>query len=193
MTREMQKSIKRAKEQAAILVRYANPRSKSKPTFEQVKEILSRHIPYCGGVVPAIVSVEISEFHRNSIIKSAYFIVTVENGKKYKISAYENLTGRTPEQKEADKTADFPSGLFRIFHDEIKEAKEEAKEEAKDVYEIDGLTICTGYRGMPGRRANNIGAYEEKARQIMSWENKIPFEEKQEQLEQLLHEFIKQA
>ena len=62
-----------------------------------------------------------------------------------------------------------------------------------DVYEIDGLTICTGYRGMPGRRANNIGAYEEKARQIMSWENKIPFEEKQEQLEQLLHEFIKQA
>lgn len=62
-----------------------------------------------------------------------------------------------------------------------------------DVYEIDGLTICTGYRGMPGRRANNIGAYEDKARQIMSWENKIPFEEKQEQLEQLLHEFIKQA
>lgn len=62
-----------------------------------------------------------------------------------------------------------------------------------DVYEIDGLTICTGYRGMPGRRANNIGAYEEKARQIMSWENKIPFEEKQEQLEQLLHEFVKQA
>lgn len=62
-----------------------------------------------------------------------------------------------------------------------------------DVYEIDGLTICTGYRGMPGRRANNIGVYEEKARQIMSWENKIPFEEKQEQLEQLLHEFIKQA
>lgn len=62
-----------------------------------------------------------------------------------------------------------------------------------DVYEIDGLTICTGYRGMPGRRANNIREYEEKARQIMSWENKIPFEEKQEQLEQLLHEFIKQA
>lgn len=62
-----------------------------------------------------------------------------------------------------------------------------------DVYEIDGLTICTGYRGMPGRRANNIGAYEEKARQIMSWENKIPYEEKREQLEQLLHEFIKQA
>lgn len=62
-----------------------------------------------------------------------------------------------------------------------------------DVYEIDGLTICTGYRGMPGRRANNIGLYEEKAREILSLENKIPFEEKKEQIEQLLHEFIEQA
>lgn len=62
-----------------------------------------------------------------------------------------------------------------------------------DVYEIGGLTICTGYRGMPGRRANNIGAYEEKAREIMSWENDVPFTKKQEQVEQLLNEFIKQA
>lgn len=119
MTREMQALVKRAKEQAAVLVRYANPRSKSKPMLDQVKNILSRHIPYCNGVVPAIVSFEVSEFHRNSIIRSAYFIVAVENGKKYEISAYEHLTGRTPEQREADKTADFPSGLFTIFHDEI--------------------------------------------------------------------------
>ena len=119
MTREMQALVKRAKEQAAVLVRYANPRSKSKPTLEQVKNILARHIPYCNGVVPAIVSCEVSEFHRNSIIRSAYFIVAVENGKKYEISAYENLTGRTPEQREADKTDEFPSGLFTIFHDEI--------------------------------------------------------------------------
>lgn len=132
MTREMQKRIKQTKENAAILVRYANPRSKSKPAFKQVKEILSRHIPYCGGVVPAIVSVEISEFHRNSVIKSAYFIVTVENGKKYKISAYEDLTGRTPEQKEADKNADFPSGLFKIFHDEIKEPKTELEQKEEE-------------------------------------------------------------
>lgn len=82
MTREMQALVKRAKEQAAVLVRYANPRSKSKPTLDQVKNILSRHIPYCDGVVPAIVSCEVSEFHRNSIIRSAYFIVAVENGKK---------------------------------------------------------------------------------------------------------------
>ena len=65
MTREMQALVKRAKEQAAVLVRYANPRSKSKPTLEQVKNILARHIPYCNGVVPAIVSCEVSEFHHN--------------------------------------------------------------------------------------------------------------------------------
>ena len=104
MTREMQALVKRAKEQAAVLV---------------VKNILARHIPYCNGVVPAIVSCEVSEFHRNSIIRSACFIVAVENGKKYEISAYEHLTGRTPEQREADKTAEFPSGLFTIFRDEI--------------------------------------------------------------------------
>ena len=62
-----------------------------------------------------------------------------------------------------------------------------------DVYEIDGLTICTGYRNMPGRRANNIGKYEKEAEKILSWENKIPYEEKREQVEQLLHEFVKQA
>ena len=121
MTREMQRRIKEEKEASSILVRYANPMSKKRPTFDQVKEILSRHIPYCGGMVPAIVSFEISQFNRNAIIKSARFIVTVENGKKYKITAYEELTGRTPEQKEADKKAQFPSGLFKIFHDEIKD------------------------------------------------------------------------
>ena len=121
MTRQMQRRIRQVKEVSAILVRYANPRSKRRPTYEQVKEILSRHIPYSGGMVPSIVSFEISQFNRNAIIKSARFIVTVENGKKYEITAYEELTGRTPEQKEADKNAEFPSGLFRIFHDEIKD------------------------------------------------------------------------
>ena len=121
MTREMQRRIREVKEASAILVRYANPRSKKRPAYEQVKEILSRHIPYSGGMVPGIVSFEISQFNSNAIIKSAHFIVAVENGKKYKISAYEDLTGRTPEQKEEDKKAQFPSGLFRIFHDEIKD------------------------------------------------------------------------
>ena len=35
-----------------------------------------------------------------------------------------------------------------------------------DVYIVNGLTICTGYRGMVGRRANNIREFEEKARAL---------------------------
>lgn len=60
-----------------------------------------------------------------------------------------------------------------------------------DVYEIYGLTICTGYRGMPGTRLNGISEYEKRAENILSWENKIPYDEKREQLEDLLHEFCK--
>ena len=33
-----------------------------------------------------------------------------------------------------------------------------------DVYEVYGLTICTGYRGMPGERLEGIAEAEEKAR-----------------------------
>ncbi len=61
-----------------------------------------------------------------------------------------------------------------------------------DVYEIEGLTICTGYRGMPGRRANNIGEYEKKARLIMA-EYSNPYEERPAAVEKLLHEWIAQA
>lgn len=62
-----------------------------------------------------------------------------------------------------------------------------------DVYEVYGLTICTGYRGMVGRRANNSRDYEKQAEQIMDWKNRIPYEEKRERLEELLKEFCKQA
>ncbi len=58
-----------------------------------------------------------------------------------------------------------------------------------DVYEVYGVTICTGYRGMVGDRAEGIGEYEKKAADIWSWENKTPFEEKQKQVETLLKEF----
>lgn len=58
-----------------------------------------------------------------------------------------------------------------------------------DVFEIYGVTICTGYRNMPGARLEGIREYEEKAAAIWSWENKIPFEEKQRQVEKLLQEF----
>lgn len=60
-----------------------------------------------------------------------------------------------------------------------------------DVYEVYGVTICTGYRNMPGSRLEGIGEYEKKARDIWSWDNKTPFEEKQKQVESLLKEFCK--
>lgn len=60
-----------------------------------------------------------------------------------------------------------------------------------DVYEVYGVTICTGYRGMPGPRMEGVAEYERKARDILSWENKAPYEEKREAVENLLHEFCK--
>lgn len=63
-----------------------------------------------------------------------------------------------------------------------------------DAYEIDGVTICTGYRNMPGERANNIREYDERARAILAWENTaMTYDEKRAAVEELLHEFVKQA
>ena len=63
-----------------------------------------------------------------------------------------------------------------------------------DVYEVYGVTICTGYRGMVGRRANNVSEYEKKAEKILNWNNKgMTFEEKEKAVEELLKEFCKQA
>lgn len=61
-----------------------------------------------------------------------------------------------------------------------------------DVYDVYGLTICTGYRNMPGRRANNIGEYERKARAIMD-EYTRNYEDRCNDVEKLLQEFIAQA
>ena len=63
-----------------------------------------------------------------------------------------------------------------------------------DVYIVDGLTICTGYRGMVGRTANNIREFEARARKIndeMMW--KAPYEERKAAIRALLAEFVKQA
>lgn len=44
-----------------------------------------------------------------------------------------------------------------------------------DIYYEHGLCICTGYRNMPGRTANNVREYNQKARAI--WENyNMPWE-----------------
>lgn len=58
-----------------------------------------------------------------------------------------------------------------------------------DIYEVYGVTICTGYRGMPGARLEQISEYEKKAANIWSWEDRRPFEEKQKEVEKLLKEF----
>lgn len=60
-----------------------------------------------------------------------------------------------------------------------------------DVYEVYSVTICTGYRNMPGARLEKISEYEEKARAILSWEDKRSVEEKQTAIENLLEEFCK--
>ena len=61
-----------------------------------------------------------------------------------------------------------------------------------DVYEVYGKTICTGYRNMPGRKANNEAAYEEKARAI-SDNYDLSWEERRDKIESLLKEFCEQA
>ena len=58
-----------------------------------------------------------------------------------------------------------------------------------DVYEVYGVTICTGYRGMPGARLEKIGEYEEKARAIFDYTDKRPYAEKEAAVENLLKEF----
>ena len=61
-----------------------------------------------------------------------------------------------------------------------------------NVYEVYGLTICTGYRGMVGPRLEGIREYEKKAEELLSWKNKVmTYEEKREAVEELLHEFCK--
>ena len=50
-----------------------------------------------------------------------------------------------------------------------------------DVYEVYGVTICTGVRGMPGERLQGIKEYEQKARAA----------ETPERVEQLLKDFCK--
>lgn len=59
-----------------------------------------------------------------------------------------------------------------------------------DVYEIHGLTICTGYRGMPGRTANNIRKYEQAARDAVK---RLDWKEAEQEIERLLAEFCAQA
>ncbi len=59
-----------------------------------------------------------------------------------------------------------------------------------DVYEIYGLTICTGYRGIPGKRLEGSEEYEKKANAIWCDYNRS-YDERRAEVENLLHEFCK--
>lgn len=64
-----------------------------------------------------------------------------------------------------------------------------------DVYSIYGLTICTGYRNMPGKRLEGIAAYEKKAAAIWSdhenYKGIDGYEKQKKEVETLLKEFCK--
>ena len=59
-----------------------------------------------------------------------------------------------------------------------------------DVFEVYGVTICTGYRGMPGKRLEKLQEYEQMARDIHE-DYTIPYNVRQEAIEKLLVEFCK--
>ncbi len=59
-----------------------------------------------------------------------------------------------------------------------------------DVYEVYGVTICTGYRGMVGPRCEGIAEYEQKAEAIWR-DSSLTYEEAREKIEELLREFCK--
>ena len=59
-----------------------------------------------------------------------------------------------------------------------------------DVYEVYGVTICTGYRGMVGPRCEGVAEYEKKAMAIFH-DEKLTYDEARSAVENLLHEFCK--
>ena len=60
-----------------------------------------------------------------------------------------------------------------------------------DVYEVYGVTICTGYRGMPGRSAYGAILYEEQAQKVVKDYSKS-WDERREEVEELLKRFCEE-
>ena len=63
-----------------------------------------------------------------------------------------------------------------------------------DVYQINGVTICTGYRGMVGKPVNYelLRDYETRAEKA-KYNRDIPYEQRAAEVEKLLNEFISKA
>ena len=51
-----------------------------------------------------------------------------------------------------------------------------------DVYQVYGVTICTGYRNMPGRAAKDLTWFEQEARAIYE-KREMPYEQRSELIE----------
>ena len=60
-----------------------------------------------------------------------------------------------------------------------------------DVYYINGITICTGYRNMPGISEKNVNKYDQKAKEVVY--STEPEAVKEQAVEDLLSEFINQC
>jgi len=59
-----------------------------------------------------------------------------------------------------------------------------------DAYDIDGVLICTGYRGMIGKQPKHLAKYEKKARAIVdNWD--LKWEQKEKKVAKLLRAWIK--
>lgn len=60
-----------------------------------------------------------------------------------------------------------------------------------DVYDVYGVTICTGYRGMPGRSAYGAILYEEQAQKVARDYSKS-CDERRKEVEKLLIAFCEE-
>lgn len=58
-----------------------------------------------------------------------------------------------------------------------------------DVYSVYGVTICTGYRNMPGTRRTNTREFEQKAREVHANRN-MSYEDRCKEIEKLLKTFL---
>lgn len=119
MTREMQRRIRESKQRAKTLVRFANPRTRKRPTTDEVMAII------CKAGVPFQLRGEVVDFKVNSyssgqLIRAARYTVTVSGGRQFLITAYQHMAPDSPEEKALDAKLDLPSGLYNIFSQEIE-------------------------------------------------------------------------
>lgn len=59
-----------------------------------------------------------------------------------------------------------------------------------DVYHVYGVTICTGYRGMPGGKLDRAKDFEASAKAIV-YDSTLPYDVVEAKIEKLLQDFCK--